>query len=105
MVNIFDRFLKCAVFVDLNDHSPDEGLIEDFAAVDKEAVEQLTEGLISHYLPDLQRSKLALKELTYVHSKSACICLIKLCGLFIQGYHKTFLHINVIVALGHVSLH
>lgn len=50
--------------LDLNDHSPDEGLIEDFAAVDKEAVEQLTEGLISHYLPDLQRSKLALKELT-----------------------------------------
>lgn len=52
--------------VDSNDHSPDEGLIEDFAIVDKKAVEQLTEGLISHYLPDLQRSKLALKELTYV---------------------------------------
>ncbi|XP_062998428.1 biogenesis of lysosome-related organelles complex 1 subunit 6 isoform X1 [Elgaria multicarinata webbii] len=50
--------------LDSNDHSPDEGLIEDFAVVDKKAVEQLTEGLISHYLPDLQRSKLALKELT-----------------------------------------
>ncbi|XP_043350579.1 biogenesis of lysosome-related organelles complex 1 subunit 6 isoform X3 [Dermochelys coriacea] len=44
--------------------SPDEGLIEDLAIVDKKAVEQLTEGLISHYLPDLQRSKLALQELT-----------------------------------------
>lgn len=49
---------------DSNDHSPDEGLIEDFTIVDKKAVEQLSEGLISHYLPDLQRSKLALKELT-----------------------------------------
>ncbi|XP_053128633.1 biogenesis of lysosome-related organelles complex 1 subunit 6 [Hemicordylus capensis] len=48
----------------LNDHSPDEGLLENFAIVDKKAVEQLTEGLISHYVPDLQRSKLALKELT-----------------------------------------
>lgn len=44
--------------------SPDEGLIEDLAIVDKKAVEQLTEGLISYYLPDLQRSKLALQELT-----------------------------------------
>ncbi|XP_054859082.1 biogenesis of lysosome-related organelles complex 1 subunit 6 [Eublepharis macularius] len=49
---------------DSNSHSPDEGVIEDFAIIDKKAVEQLTEGLISHYLPDLQRSKLALKELT-----------------------------------------
>ncbi|KAL8197257.1 UNVERIFIED_CONTAM: biogenesis of lysosome- organelles complex 1 subunit 6 [Gekko kuhli] len=49
---------------DSNNQSPDEGLIEDFAIVDKKAVEQLAEGLISHYLPDLQRSKLALKELT-----------------------------------------
>ncbi|XP_015283408.1 PREDICTED: biogenesis of lysosome-related organelles complex 1 subunit 6 [Gekko japonicus] len=49
---------------DSNKQSPDEGLIEDFAIVDKKAVEQLAEGLISHYLPDLQRSKLALKELT-----------------------------------------
>uniref|UniRef100_A0A8C8SU97 Biogenesis of lysosome-related organelles complex 1 subunit 6 n=1 Tax=Pelusios castaneus TaxID=367368 RepID=A0A8C8SU97_9SAUR len=49
---------------DSSDASPDEGLIEDLAAVDQKAVEQLTEGLISHYLPDLQRSKLALQELT-----------------------------------------
>ncbi|KAJ1180448.1 hypothetical protein NDU88_005669 [Pleurodeles waltl] len=44
--------------------SPDEGVLEDLTAIDKKAVEQLTEGLISHYLPDLQRSKLALQELT-----------------------------------------
>nr|XP_056721774.1 biogenesis of lysosome-related organelles complex 1 subunit 6 [Euleptes europaea] len=50
--------------LDSNNHSPDEGLIEDFAIVDEKAVEHLAEGLISHYLPDLQRSKLALKELT-----------------------------------------
>ncbi|XP_044294675.1 biogenesis of lysosome-related organelles complex 1 subunit 6 [Varanus komodoensis] len=50
--------------LDFADHSPDEGLVEDFTAVDKKAVEQLTKGLLSHYLPDLQRSKLALKELT-----------------------------------------
>ncbi|KFV84658.1 Biogenesis of lysosome-related organelles complex 1 subunit 6, partial [Struthio camelus australis] len=46
------------------DASPDEGVVEDMPMVDEKAVEQLTEGLISHYLPDLQRSKSALKELT-----------------------------------------
>ncbi|XP_034290564.1 biogenesis of lysosome-related organelles complex 1 subunit 6 isoform X2 [Pantherophis guttatus] len=50
--------------LDLNDNSPDEALVDDFPIIDKKAVEQLTEGLVSHYLPDLQRSKLALKELT-----------------------------------------
>lgn len=34
--------------------------------VDKKAVEKLTEGLLSHYLPDLQNSKRALQELTCV---------------------------------------
>nr|XP_060474638.1 biogenesis of lysosome-related organelles complex 1 subunit 6 [Panthera onca] len=47
----------------LSDTSPDEGLLEDLAVEDK-AVEQLAEGLLSHYLPDLQRSKQALQELT-----------------------------------------
>uniref|UniRef100_G1P4W9 Biogenesis of lysosome-related organelles complex 1 subunit 6 n=1 Tax=Myotis lucifugus TaxID=59463 RepID=G1P4W9_MYOLU len=47
----------------LSDTSPDEGLIEDLTVEDK-AVEQLAEGLLSHYLPDLQRSKQALQELT-----------------------------------------
>ncbi|XP_057578132.1 biogenesis of lysosome-related organelles complex 1 subunit 6 isoform X2 [Hippopotamus amphibius kiboko] len=49
--------------VGLSDTSPDEGLIEDLTIEDK-AVEQLAEGLLSHYLPDLQRSKQALQELT-----------------------------------------
>ncbi|KAE8617862.1 hypothetical protein XENTR_v10009214 [Xenopus tropicalis] len=44
--------------------SIDEGLPEDFLSLDKKAVEQLSEGLISHYLPSLQSSKLALQELT-----------------------------------------
>ncbi|XP_034516919.1 biogenesis of lysosome-related organelles complex 1 subunit 6 isoform X2 [Ailuropoda melanoleuca] len=47
----------------LSDASPDEGLLEDLTVEDK-AVEQLAEGLLSHYLPDLQRSKQALQELT-----------------------------------------
>lgn len=33
-------------------------------SVDKEAVDKLTEGLLSHYLPDLQNSKRTLQELT-----------------------------------------
>lgn len=32
--------------------------------VDRNAVDKLTEGLLSHYLPDLQNSKRALQELT-----------------------------------------
>ncbi|XP_003471809.2 biogenesis of lysosome-related organelles complex 1 subunit 6 [Cavia porcellus] len=47
----------------VGDASPDEGLVEDSLA-DGRAVEQLAEGLLSHYLPDLQRSKQALQELT-----------------------------------------
>lgn len=47
----------------LSDASPDEGLIEDFP-VEGRAVEHLVGGLLSHYLPDLQRSKRALQELT-----------------------------------------
>lgn len=47
----------------MGDASPDEGLVEDSLA-DGRAVEQLAEGLLSHYLPDLQRSKQALQELT-----------------------------------------
>ena len=47
-----------------SDVSPDEGVVEDLPLIDEKAVEQLTEGLISYYLPDLQRSKSALQELT-----------------------------------------
>ncbi|XP_077119816.1 biogenesis of lysosome-related organelles complex 1 subunit 6 isoform X2 [Ranitomeya variabilis] len=42
----------------------DEGLPDDLSSLDSSAVEQLSEGLISHYLPNLQNSKLALQELT-----------------------------------------
>ncbi|KAM4675408.1 biogenesis of lysosome-related organelles complex 1 subunit 6 [Discoglossus pictus] len=42
----------------------DEGLPEELVSFDTKAVEQLSEGLISHYLPNLQNSKLALQELT-----------------------------------------
>ncbi|XP_004709467.1 biogenesis of lysosome-related organelles complex 1 subunit 6 isoform X2 [Echinops telfairi] len=48
---------------DLSDTSPEEGLFEGLAVEDR-AVEQLADGLLSHYLPDLQRSKQALQELT-----------------------------------------
>uniref|UniRef100_A0AAR2M0C7 Biogenesis of lysosome-related organelles complex 1 subunit 6 n=1 Tax=Pygocentrus nattereri TaxID=42514 RepID=A0AAR2M0C7_PYGNA len=41
------------------------GGVEDLVVVNEEAVEKLTEGLISHYLPQLQTSKRALQELTY----------------------------------------
>lgn len=47
-----------------NDASPDEGVVEDLPLIDEKAVEQLTEGLVSYYLPDLQQSKSALQELT-----------------------------------------
>ncbi|XP_041837716.1 biogenesis of lysosome-related organelles complex 1 subunit 6 [Melanotaenia boesemani] len=39
------------------------GLVEN-VHVDKKTVDKLTEGLLSHYLPDLQNSKRALQELT-----------------------------------------
>ncbi|KAM4035756.1 biogenesis of lysosome-related organelles complex 1 subunit 6 [Anomaloglossus baeobatrachus] len=42
----------------------DEGLPDDLSSLDSSAVEQLSEGLISHYLPNLQNSKFALQELT-----------------------------------------
>ncbi|XP_029430251.1 biogenesis of lysosome-related organelles complex 1 subunit 6 isoform X2 [Rhinatrema bivittatum] len=47
-----------------SDGAVDEGLGEELAPVNRKAVERLSEGLLSHYLPDLQRSKLALQELT-----------------------------------------
>ncbi|KAM4747879.1 LOW QUALITY PROTEIN: biogenesis of lysosome-related organelles complex 1 subunit 6 [Rhinophrynus dorsalis] len=47
-----------------NNNTTDEGLPEDLVSLDTRAVEQLSEGLIAHYLPNLQSSKLALQELT-----------------------------------------
>lgn len=39
----------------------------ELSCVNQETVEKLTEGLISHYLPDLKQLKNALQELTYVY--------------------------------------
>ncbi|XP_029904253.1 biogenesis of lysosome-related organelles complex 1 subunit 6 [Myripristis murdjan] len=44
--------------------SEEPGSEEEVIVVDKEAVAKLTEGLLSHYLPDLQTSKQVLQELT-----------------------------------------
>ncbi|MBN3296366.1 BL1S6 protein, partial [Amia calva] len=44
--------------------SPESSVSEEPVFVDKVAVGKLTDGLISHYLPDLQNSKQALQELT-----------------------------------------
>ncbi|KAJ3592839.1 hypothetical protein NHX12_005177 [Muraenolepis orangiensis] len=38
--------------------------MEEVVMINKKAVDKLTEGLLSHYLPDLQNSKLTLQELT-----------------------------------------
>lgn len=46
-------------------HQEDTAAADD-AFVDKETVAKLTEGLLSHYLPDLQKSKGTLHELTWV---------------------------------------
>lgn len=44
---------------------PDEPIaMEEVVVVNRQAVERLSEGLLSHYLPDLQNSKSALRELT-----------------------------------------
>lgn len=44
----------------------DSSAPEEDVYVDRKAVDRLTEGLLSHYLPDLQNSKRALQELTWV---------------------------------------
>ncbi|KAJ7994825.1 hypothetical protein DPEC_G00253480 [Dallia pectoralis] len=42
----------------------DAAPVEEPIVVDRKAIEKLTEGLLSHYLPDLHRSKQSLQELT-----------------------------------------
>lgn len=44
--------------------SPPDPLNEERMLIDRRAVDRLTEGLLSHYLPDLQNSKRVLQELT-----------------------------------------
>ncbi|XP_020794492.1 biogenesis of lysosome-related organelles complex 1 subunit 6 [Boleophthalmus pectinirostris] len=43
---------------------PPDPVLEDSLCVDRRTVDRLTEGLLSHYLPDLQNSKRVLQELT-----------------------------------------
>ncbi|KAI3377461.1 hypothetical protein L3Q82_008631 [Scortum barcoo] len=76
--------------------------------VDKEAVEKLTEGLLSHYLPDLQNSKRALQELTQnqlvlldtvdqeVTKFRECNALVDLNSLFTEAkiYHNKLVNIR-----------
>lgn len=76
--------------------------------VDKEAVYKLTEGLLSHYLPDLQRSKQTLQELTQnqvilldtldqeVTKFKDCNALLDLNSLFTEAkaYHNKLVNIR-----------
>lgn len=43
---------------------PPDPVDEEKVLIDRRAVDRLTEGLLSHYLPDLQNSKRVLQELT-----------------------------------------
>lgn len=77
-------------------------------AIDKKAVEQLTEGLISHYLPDLQRSKLALQELTQnqvvlldtleqeISKFRECSTILDICALLSEAkyYHNKLVNVR-----------
>lgn len=40
-------------------------VMEDIMCVDEQTVQRLTDGFLSHYLPELSSSKRALQELTY----------------------------------------
>lgn len=76
--------------------------------VDTRAVEKLTEGLLSHYLPDLQNSKRALQELTQnqlvlldtldqeVTKFRECNALLDLNSLFTEAkvYHNKLVNIR-----------
>ncbi|XP_069046586.1 biogenesis of lysosome-related organelles complex 1 subunit 6 [Lepisosteus oculatus] len=52
------------ISTDCSTESPEAGDPGELMFVDEKAVEKLADGLISHYLPELQNSKLALQELT-----------------------------------------
>ncbi|XP_039982561.1 biogenesis of lysosome-related organelles complex 1 subunit 6 [Xiphias gladius] len=76
--------------------------------VDKNAVQKLTEGLLSHYLPDVQTSKRALQELTQnqlilletldqeVTKFRECNALLDLNSLFTEAkvYHSKLVNIR-----------
>lgn len=82
--------------------------VEEPMLVDKQAIVNLTEGLISHYLPDLQNSKQALQELTKnqvilldtldqeVTKFRECNALLDLNSLFTEAkvYHSKLINIR-----------
>lgn len=49
---------------DQDPEPPPDPVNEERVLIDRRAVDRLTEGLLSHYLPDLQNSKRVLQELT-----------------------------------------
>ncbi|XP_067104985.1 biogenesis of lysosome-related organelles complex 1 subunit 6 isoform X1 [Osmerus mordax] len=59
--NIDHRLMSQESLPPVNSVPVDE---EEAVLVDRQAIENLTEGLLSHYLPDLQNSKQTLQELT-----------------------------------------
>ncbi|XP_060923958.1 biogenesis of lysosome-related organelles complex 1 subunit 6 [Limanda limanda] len=83
--------------------------------VDKKAVDKLTEGFLSHYLPDLQNSKGALQELTQnqvvlldtmdqeVTKFRECNALIDLNSLFTEAkvYHNKLVNVRKEMILLH----
>ncbi|KAK2919974.1 biogenesis of lysosome-related organelles complex 1 subunit 6 [Channa argus] len=83
--------------------------------VDKKVVDKLTEGLLSHYLPDLQNSKQALQELTQnqlilldtldqeVTKFRECNALLDLNSLFTEAkvYHNKLVNIRKEMILLH----
>ncbi|XP_071376948.1 biogenesis of lysosome-related organelles complex 1 subunit 6 [Centroberyx affinis] len=84
------------------------GPAEEVVLVDQEAVAKLTEGLLSHYLPDLQNSKQVLQELTQnqvilldtldqeVTKFRECNALLDLNSLFTEAkvYHNKLVNIR-----------
>lgn len=82
--------------------------LEDLVSVNEECVEKLSEGLISHYLPDLQRSRDTLQELTQnqdvlldtleqeIGKFTECNSIIDLNALFTEAkvYHSKLVNIR-----------
>ncbi|KAF5887290.1 biogenesis of lysosome-related organelles complex 1 subunit 6, partial [Clarias magur] len=82
--------------------------LEDLVLVSEECVEKLSDGLISHYLPDLQRSRDTLQELTQnqavlldtleqeINKFRECNTMIDLNALFTEAkvYHNKLVNIR-----------
>ncbi|CAL1603497.1 unnamed protein product [Knipowitschia caucasica] len=92
-----------------NDHTQkSQDLSSDAALVDRVCVDKLTEGILAHYLPNLQNSKRVLQELTQnqvilldtldqeVTKFRDCNALLDLNSLFIEAkiYHNKLVNIR-----------